>query len=180
MLRRSKWCGERGSTMDDRAALVLLSGGQDSATARLGHSSVSIAPRDSGFDYGQRKSRRARLPPRVARRDRRALPALGGAGSAPTPYRSAGAEYDRESALTRDSAITAGAPMRCPHLRARPNVVFLTFAAAWLMGARSSHLSPGMCETDYSAIPTARRYAEGPCRSRSILGMDRRSSSIRR
>jgi 7-cyano-7-deazaguanine synthase len=137
-------------------ALVLFSGGQDSATClawaleRFGHVETI------GFDYGQRhrielECRNAlRSSMRMLRREWSnrlgddhtvSLPALGEVSS---------------TALTRDVAITiakSGLPNTFVPGR---NILFLTFAAALAYRRDIRHIVGGMCETDYSGYPDCR------------------------
>lgn len=155
-------------------ALVLFSGGQDSATC-LAWALDRFARVDTiGFDYGQRHAVemecRLRVRPRIAAirsdwRERLGPDRLCDLGAL-------GAMTD--SALTRDTAITvpeSGLPSTFVPGR---NLVFLTFAAiaAYQGGAR--HLVGGMCETDFSGYPDCRDDTVKAMQIALNLGMERR------
>ena len=155
-------------------ALVLFSGGQDSATclawalARFSHVETI------GFDYGQRH--RVELECRTAIRARLArefpehagklgddhvidLSALGGVS---------------DTALTRERAIAfehSGLPNTFVPGR---NLLFFTFAAALGYRRGIRHLVGGMCETDYSGYPDCRDDTLKALQATLSLGMDHR------
>jgi len=146
--------------LDHGKALVLFSGGQDSAIA-LGWALSRFARVETiGFDYGQRHS--IELVQRVALRAAivAAAPAwrsrLG--GDAVLDLRALGAIS--ETALTRPAAIAMNADTGLPttFVPGR-NLIFLTFAAAAAFAARARTLVGGMCEADYSGYPDCRRDA---------------------
>lgn len=138
--------------MRDDAALVLFSGGQDSATCLAWALDRFAHVETLGFDYGQRHrvelAQRGVLRGAMARwRDRLGedhtldLAALGAIS---------------ETALTREAAITMQASGLPSSFVPGRNLIFLTFAAAlaWRRGIR--HIVAGMCETDYSGYPDCR------------------------
>src|SRR5258705_4922137 len=116
--------------MDDQAALVLLSGGQDSATC-LGWALERFARVETlGFDYGQRN--RAELVCRdevraaIARDFPRWADRLGADHVLALPALNA----ISDSALTRDMPITSGGARGPPrNLLARPHRDFFTYSA---------------------------------------------------
>ncbi|KAA0124992.1 7-cyano-7-deazaguanine synthase QueC [Methylobacterium sp. P1-11] len=158
----------------DRAALVLFSGGQDSATClawaldRFGHVETL------GFDYGQRH--RVEL-------DRRAALRAGMTGLNPAWASRLGDDHTvaldalgqiSETALTREAAIgyeASGLPNTFVPGR---NLVFLTFAAALAYRRGLRHVVAGMCETDYSGYPDCRDDTIKALQVALNLGMERR------
>jgi 7-cyano-7-deazaguanine synthase len=152
-------------------ALVLLSGGQDSATC-LAWALDRYEPVETlGFDYGQRHH--VELACRQAVRDR--IGALG-------------AEWQRrlgedhmldlgilgamsETALTRDVAIAMDADGLPNTFVPGRNIVFLTFAAALAYRRGLRHIVGGMCETDYSGYPDCRDDAIKALQVALNLGM---------
>jgi 7-cyano-7-deazaguanine synthase len=158
----------------DRSALVLFSGGQDSATCLAWALDRFDHVETLGFDYGQRHrvelDRRAalragttRLKPAWASRlgddHTLALDALGQVS---------------ETALTREAAIgyeASGLPNTFVPGR---NLVFLTFAAALAYRRGLRHVVGGMCETDYSGYPDCRDDTIKALQVALNLGMERR------
>lgn len=158
----------------DDAALVLFSGGQDSATclawalARFGRVETL------GFDYGQRH--KIELACRAALRE-------GMAQLSPEWQARLGADHSlaldalgqvSETALTRDAEITVtegGLPSTFVPGR---NLIFLAFAAAlaWRRGIK--HIVTGVCETDYSGYPDCRDDTIKAMQVALNLGMERR------
>ncbi|MDF1719459.1 MAG: 7-cyano-7-deazaguanine synthase QueC [Minwuia sp.] len=155
-------------------ALVLLSGGQDSATCLAWALDRFDRVETIGFDYGQRH---------VVELDMRAH--LREAMAAMKPAWAARLGEDHvldlgllgqisETALTRDTEIAMrddGLPNTFVPGR---NIVFLTFAAtvAYRRGLR--HIVGGMCETDYSGYPDCRDDTIKALQVALGLGMERR------
>jgi 7-cyano-7-deazaguanine synthase len=160
--------------MTGEGALVLFSGGQDSATCLAWALDRFERVETVGFDYGQRHAvelecrkavlaRIGSVKPGWAERlgpDRLlALPVLGEIS---------------DTALTRETAIAAaegGLPNTFVPGR---NILFLALAAAlaWRRGLK--RLVGGMCETDYSGYPDCRDDALKALQVALNLGMDRR------
>ena len=137
-------------------ALVLFSGGQDSATCLAWALDRFKRVETIGFDYGQRH--RVELDCRVRFRARLLAENPGWAAKLGEdhllPLAALGAVS--ETALTRDTAIAMredGLPNTFVPGR---NLVFLTFAAALAYRRGLKHLIAGMCETDYSGYPDCR------------------------
>lgn len=157
----------------DASALVLFSGGQDSATclawalARFSHVETL------GFSYGQRHivelacrdtllTGMASLRPEWAGK-------LGEAHTLDIPTLSA----ISDTALTRDMAIEMGADGLPNTFVPGRNLVFLTFAAALAYRRGINHIVGGMCETDYSGYPDCRDDTIKALNSALNLGMAR-------
>ncbi len=160
--------------MRDDAALVLFSGGQDSATClawaldRYGHVETL------GFDYGQRH--RVELDCRAA--FRAALPGIepGWAvrlGPDHTLRLDALGEVS-DTALTRDAEIRMGAEGLPNTFVPGRNLLFLTFAAALAYRRGIRRIVGGMCETDYSGYPDCRDDTIKALQVALNLGMERR------
>jgi 7-cyano-7-deazaguanine synthase len=155
-------------------ALVLLSGGQDSAVCLAWALDRFELVETVGFDYGQRhrveldcrdrvRAGIASLNPSWAARlgddHTLALDALGEVSN---------------TALTRDVAIEiadSGLPNTFVPGR---NLVFLTFAAALAYRRGLRHIVGGMCETDYSGYPDCRDDTIKALQVALNLGMERR------
>ena len=156
------------------SALVLFSGGQDSATClawaleRFGHVETI------GFDYGQRH--RVELECREG--FRRALaerfPAWAGRlGPDHTMQLDPLAELS-DTALTREVEIRLNKDGLPNTFVPGRNLLFLTFAAALAYRRDLRHLIGGMCETDYSGYPDCRDDTIKALQVALNLGMERR------
>ncbi|HYF07035.1 MAG TPA: 7-cyano-7-deazaguanine synthase QueC [Acetobacteraceae bacterium] len=137
-------------------AVVLFSGGQDSATCLVWALSRFDHVETVGFDYDQRH--RVELECRAAFRDAlcEILPAhtarLG--DDHLLPLQALGAISD--TVLTRETEITMrddGLPTTSVPGR---NLIFLTLAAALAFRRGLKHIVTGVCETDYSGYPDCR------------------------
>jgi 7-cyano-7-deazaguanine synthase len=153
------------------AALVLLSGGQDSATCLAWALDRFERVETVGFAYGQRHlvemERRAPVRDGVAALDARWAARLGA---------------DRVIDLgvlgtVSVSALTADLPFRLEagglpstFVPGR-NLVFLTFAAIVAYQRGLKHIVAGMCETDYSGYPDCRDDTVKALQAAINLGM---------
>jgi 7-cyano-7-deazaguanine synthase len=156
------------------SALVLFSGGQDSATclawalARFGHVETL------GFNYGQRHQ--VELACRATLRDGFAAldPAWGKRLGPDHTLNLAALGEVSNTSLTRDMAIEmtdSGLPNTFVPGR---NLVFFTFAAALAYRRGLKHIVAGMCETDYSGYPDCRDDTIKALQVALNLGMERR------
>src|ERR1700736_2302585 len=140
----------------NETALVLFSGGQDSATCLAWALERFARVEMLGFDYGQRhaielecrerlldgfKSQRTDWAAKLGESHTLKIPTL--------------AEIS-DTALTRDVAIAIGADGLPNTFVPGRNLVFLTFAAALAYRRGIRHIIGGMCETDYSGYPDCR------------------------
>ncbi|AQS86917.1 queuosine biosynthesis protein QueC/ExsB [Neoasaia chiangmaiensis NBRC 101099] len=142
--------------LSNDTALVLFSGGQDSATclawalARFRHVETL------GFDYGQRHA--VELECReTLRRDMASISAEWAARLGPDHMLDLGVLGAlSETALTREAEISlteSGLPSTFVPGR---NLIFLNFAAALAVRRQARHIVTGVCETDYSGYPDCR------------------------
>jgi len=151
---------DKASQMSDplhsETALVLFSGGQDSATCLAWALNRFARVEMLGFDYGQRHaielacrqrlldgihSLRADWAGKLGENHTLKIPTL--------------AEIS-DTALTRDVAIALGADGLPNTFVPGRNLLFLTFAAALAYRRGVRHIIGGMCETDYSGYPDCR------------------------
>ncbi len=144
--------------MDRRShALVLFSGGQDSATCLAWALSRYDLVETAGFRYGQRHAvelsarevLRAHVPALITGAESRLgadhlldLSALGDIS---------------ETAMTRDAEITTRADGLPTTFVPGRNLMFLVMAAALAFRRGAGTLVAGMCETDFSGYPDCRR-----------------------
>lgn len=159
--------------MTTTSALVLFSGGQDSAVCLAWALSRFGRVETIGFDYRQRhrveldcrgvflKKLREAFPAWDAKLGEDHLLDLGVLGEV------------SDTALTREQEIgfsTSGLPSTFVPGR---NLVFLTYAGAVAYRRGLEGLIGGMCETDYSGYPDCRRTTMDALSSALTLGMDR-------
>jgi 7-cyano-7-deazaguanine synthase len=160
-------------TFED-GALVLFSGGQDSATCLTWALDRFARVETIGFEYGQRH--RVELDCRSA--FRAAL-----TSRFPTWAARLGSDHTlaldalrtvSDTALTRETEIAMGADGLPNTFVPGRNIVFLTFAAALAYRRGLRHVVGGMCETDYSGYPDCRDDTIKALQVALNLGMERR------
>lgn len=157
----------------EKSALVLFSGGQDSATC-LGWALERFARVETvGFDYGQRHAveMQARLEVRAGMAGLR----TGWAARLGPDHVVDLTGYGRiaESALTAERAIELDARGLPTTFVPGRNLVFLTVAAALADRRGLDVLVGGMCETDYSGYPDCRRDTIDAMARALSLGLDK-------
>lgn len=140
----------------DEGALVLLSGGQDSATCLAWALANFSHVETVGFDYGQRH--RVELECRATFRDKVVAIEAGWADRLGTDHMLDLTVLGKisETALTSDAEIALrddGLPNTFVPGR---NLLFFTLAAALASLRELRHIVGGMCETDYSGYPDCR------------------------
>ena len=159
---------------NENRALVLFSGGQDSATCLAWALDRFTHVETVGFDYGQRhvieldcrKALRAGMvalkPEWAARLGEDHTIGLASLGEV------------SQTALTRDIAIEMEAGGLPNTFVPGRNIIFLTFAAALAYRRGLRHIVGGMCETDFSGYPDCRDDTIKALQVALNLGMDRR------
>ena len=160
--------------MTPEKALVLFSGGQDSATCLAWALDRFAAVETIGFDYGQRHRieldirdgfRAALLQARpewLAKLGPDHLIRLDALGQV------------SDTALTSEAAIAFNADGLPNTFVPGRNIIFLSFAAAIAYRRGIKHIVGGMCETDYSGYPDCRDDTIKAMQVALNLGMDRR------
>lgn len=156
------------------SALVLFSGGQDSATCLAWACDRFDTVETLGFAYGQRHAVELDVRPRIRER----IVALN------TDWKARlGDDHVikldalaaiSDSALTRDTAIEIadnGLPTTFVPGR---NLIFFSFAGALAYRRGARHLVAGMCETDYSGYPDCRDDTVKAMQVALTLGLDKR------
>lgn len=154
-------------------ALVLFSGGQDSATCLAWALDRFERVETIGFDYGQRH--RTELDARKVILERmRFFPQwtdrLG--EDRVLDLRVLGQISD--TALTQDMAISVGSSGLPNTFVPGRNLLFLTFAAAIAYRRGLKHVVTGVCETDYSGYPDCRDDTIKALQVALNLGMETR------
>lgn len=162
------------TALNQNSALVLFSGGQDSATCLAWALDRFENVETLGFNYGQRHS--VELEQRGAvidglvegfdDWDKRLgadtmldVPTLGQIG---------------QTAMTADVEIEMGANGLPTTFVPGRNLLFLTFAAALAYRRGIKHIVTGVCETDYSGYPDCRDDTIKALQATLNLGMDTR------
>ena len=156
------------------SALVLFSGGQDSATCLAWALSRFERVETIGFDYGQKHS--------VEMVCREII--LNKIGSLRDEWSGRLGEDHRidlsvlgqisETALTQDMAITISKDGLPNTFVPGRNLLFLTLASAVAYRRGIRHLVGGMCETDFSGYPDCRDDTMKALQVTLNLGMDKR------
>jgi 7-cyano-7-deazaguanine synthase len=152
------------------SALVLFSGGQDSATCLAWALDRYDRVETVGFDYGQRHAveMQARLDVRAGMAELPGGDRLG--EDFVVDLTGYGAIAD--SALTAERAIEMQADGLPSTFVPGRNLVFLTVASALAYRRGHDVLVGGMCETDYSGYPDCRRATIDAMQSALTLGLD--------
>lgn len=153
-------------------ALVLFSGGQDSATCLAWALSRYPCVETVGFDYGQRHAVELEARQTVREAIALAFPAWRGRLGPDHVIDIASFGAIADSALTADRAIEMTARGLPSTFVPGRNLVFLTYAAALADRRGLSVLVGGMCETDYSGYPDCRRETIDAMEAALNLGMD--------
>lgn len=159
--------------MTTNSALVLFSGGQDSAACLAWALSRYERVETVGFDYRQRH--RVELDCRTVflAKLREAFPVWSGKLGEDHLLDLGVLGEVSDTALTREQEIgfaEGGLPSTFVPGR---NLVFLTFAGAVAYRRGLGALVGGMCETDFSGYPDCRRATMDALQNALTLGMDR-------
>jgi 7-cyano-7-deazaguanine synthase len=165
--------GVMSNVLSSETALVLFSGGQDSATCLAWALKRFGRVETLGFAYGQRHlielECRDRLIAGLRALDAGWAARLGEAHTLDIPTLSA----ISETALTRNVAIEMGEGGLPNTFVPGRNLIFLTFAAALAYRRCIRHIIGGMCETDYSGYPDCRDATIKALQAALVLGMGR-------
>ena len=155
------------------SALVLFSGGQDSATCLAWALARFARVETVGFDYGQRHAveMAARLDVREGMT--RVLPRFADRLGPDHVIDLTGYGRIADSALTSERAIELDAHGLPTTFVPGRNLVFLTVAAALADRRGLEVLVGGMCETDYSGYPDCRRDTINAMATALSLGLDK-------
>ena len=157
--------------MTGDGALVLLSGGQDSATCLAWALDRFNTVETVGFDYGQRHDVELDCRTEILARIGAIAPGWAEKLGADHQLGLATLGQLSDTALTRDVAISldeSGLPNTFVPGR---NIVFLTFAATLAYRRGLRHIIGGMCETDFSGYPDCRDDAIKALQVALNLGM---------
>lgn len=142
--------------MSGEAALVLFSGGQDSATCLAWALDRFERVETIGFDYGQRHRVELDVRSRFLAELKSAFPKWGARLGEDHMLDLTSLGRISDTALTTGAAIAfadSGLPNTFVPSR---NLLFLTYASAIAYRREIKHLVTGVCETDYSGYPDCR------------------------
>jgi len=156
------------------SALVLFSGGQDSATCLAWACDRFDTVETLGFAYGQRHAVELDQRPVFLAALAERFPDRGRRLGDDTVLDVATLGQVSQTALTRKTEIVmteAGLPSTFVPGR---NLIFLTFAAALAYRRGIRHIVIGVCETDYSGYPDCRDDTVKAMQVALNLGMERR------
>ena len=154
-------------------ALVLFSGGQDSAACLAWALDRFTNVETVGFDYGQRHGVEMVQRTRVLEQVRSAFPAWAERLGADHRLDLTAFGAIGETALTSERAFEMDARGLPNTFVPGRNLVFLTWAAALADRRGLGRLVGGMCETDFSGYPDCRRRTLDALQNALNLGMDR-------
>jgi 7-cyano-7-deazaguanine synthase len=161
--------------MNEDAALVLFSGGQDSTTCLAWALARFERVETVGFDYGQRHATELAARPRILSRLRQEFPpwqsVLGNDHLLPLEVLPAigGSALFAASGAQSFGRLPNGFPASFVPGR---NILFLAAAAALAYRRGVRNLVGGMCETDFSGYPDCREDSVKAIGRALDLGMD--------
>lgn len=155
------------------SALVLFSGGQDSAVCLAWALARYGRVETVGFDYGQRHAVEMAARGRVREGLKTVLPGLAARLGPDHVLDLTGFGAIGDSAMTSDRAIEIDARGLPTTFVPGRNLVFLTYAAALADRRALDTLVGGMCETDFSGYPDCRRDTLDAMARALSLGLDK-------
>jgi len=158
--------------LDQTRALVLFSGGQDSAIALAWALDRYALVETIGFDYGQRHTVELGARRAVRRAIQKNFPEWAKRFGPDTMIDFTAFGRLGETAMTRETEITIAADGLPTTFVPGRNLAFLTFAGAHAYGIGAGVLVAGMCEADYSGYPDCREDALNAQLEALRLGMD--------
>ena len=162
------------STLDENAALVLFSGGQDSATCLAWALDRFARVETVGFQYGQRHAIELVQRSAVIEALRRNFTDWGSRLGQDTMLDVPTLGQIGETAMTAEVEITMGENGLPTTFVPGRNLLFLTFAATLAYRRGIKHIVTGVCETDYSGYPDCRDDTIKALQAALNLGMDTR------
>lgn len=154
------------------AALVLFSGGQDSATCLAWALDRHERVETIGFSYGQRHCVEMQARQRVRERMIARFPAWADRLGEDVVVDLAGYGALAESALTREAEFAISEKGLPTTFVPGRNLVFLAVAAAHAFRRATPFLVTGVCQTDYSGYPDCRAETIAAQERALALGLD--------
>lgn len=163
------------SQVSEKSALVLFSGGQDSATCLAWALERYERVETIGFDYGQRHAVEMQARQSVREQMVNVLPQWAGRLGPDHVVDLTGFGAIGETAMTTDRAIEADARGLPNTFVPGRNLIFLVAAAALADRRGLEVLVGGMCETDFSGYPDCRNDTIQAMSHALTLGLAKRS-----
>lgn len=160
--------------MTTQKALVLFSGGQDSATCLAWTCDRFDHVETLGFTYGQRHGVEMDQRPVFLAGFAKAFPDWAARLGEDTVLDLATLGQVSETALTRETRIVMTAEGLPSTFVPGRNLIFLTYAAAMAYRRGITHIITGVCETDNSGYPDCRNDTIKAMQVALNLGMERR------
>ena len=160
--------------MTQEKALVLFSGGQDSATCLAWALDRFAQVETIGFDYGQRHKIELDIRDGFRTALLAARPEMQAKLGPDHLIRLDALGQVSDTALTSEATIAFNADGLPNTFVPGRNIIFLSFAAAIAYRRGIKHIVGGMCETDYSGYPDCRDDTIKALQVALNLGMDRR------
>ena len=161
-------------SLSNASALVLFSGGQDSATCLAWALDRYARVETVGFDYGQRHAVEMQCRLEVLDQLRRQFPHWSSRLGQDHVLDLRVLGQLSQSALTDERAIAMTASGLPNTFVPGRNLLFITFAATLAYRRGLKFLVGGMCETDYSGYPDCRDDTLKALQVALSLGMDER------
>lgn len=158
---------------DRRTALILFSGGQDSATCLAWACKRFDHVETIGFNYEQRHTIEMTCRLNVLDAFRSEFPEMSDKIGQDHIVDLSALGAISDTALTRESEITMNAAGLPSTFVPGRNLIFLNFAAAVGYRRNISTLIGGMCEADFSGYPDCRKETLDAAMESISLGMDR-------
>ncbi|MEQ8434730.1 MAG: 7-cyano-7-deazaguanine synthase QueC [Oceanicaulis sp.] len=158
--------------LKSNAALVLFSGGQDSATCLAWALSRFDRVETIGFSYGQRHGVEMAARERVRDAVAEAFPHWAERLGEDVVVDISGYGALAESALTREAEFAMSEKGLPTSFVPGRNLVFLTIAGAHAYRRATPHLVTGVCQTDYSGYPDCRDSTIRAQEAAISLGLD--------
>jgi 7-cyano-7-deazaguanine synthase len=162
------------STLSPDGALVLFSGGQDSATCLAWALDRFAHVETVGFDYRQRHRIELDCRPDLIAALRRRFQDWGVRLGEDHAIDASALTALGQTAMTADVAIEMGENGLPTTFVPGRNLLFLTFAAALAYRRGIKHVVTGVCETDYSGYPDCRDDTIKALQVALNLGMEKR------
>jgi 7-cyano-7-deazaguanine synthase len=156
-----------------RKALIMFSGGQDSATCLAWACENFEQIETIGFEYEQRHHIEMECRQAVLQKFAEAFPHWGAKLGQDHVVDLSALGQISETALTRDVKITVNETGLPSTFVPGRNLIFLNFAAALGFRRGASVLIGGMCEADFSGYPDCRKDTLDAQMKAISLGMDR-------